>query len=128
MIDFHKKLIKIRHESRELAEGAITLVEADKGLIAYGRFCEGSASLVIVNTNDYALTRAFNVRKLGVPASSLMERKMCTTTAGFISTPLLRATMNGRLILTVLPKSSAIFRYDRTNAFEEFETRLASQS
>lgn len=127
MLSFHKKLIKIRHESRELAEGAITLIEADNGLIAYGRFCDGAASLVIVNTNDYALTRAFDIRKLGVPKNSLMERKMCTTTAGFVATPLLRTTMDGRFILTVLPKSSAVFRYDRGNTFEEFETRLAAQ-
>ena len=121
LIEYHKALIRIRGESPELRYGSARFVLVEKGLIAYGRFTKNRASLVVINMNDYALTRDIEVRILGIPESCRMQRRMITTEYDFGIEKVDHRVEDGVLTLHMPPRSGKLVVYDSMGPLSEEE-------
>ena len=109
LIEFCRYMTGIRRRNRALREGSLKALTADRGFIAYGRFCRGSKCVVAVNTDDMGKTVNIPVWQIGVTDSDAMSRRMLTYeegyNAGFTSYPV----KGGMLAVEMPPKSSAVF-------------------
>ncbi len=56
LIDWYKKLGEIRHKNPCFVEGRLEILSSVAGCVAYSRKNEGSAVLVIANSNPHAIT------------------------------------------------------------------------
>ena len=107
LIRFHKEMIRIHKENRELITGAGILLHKDYNVIAYGRFIRDNEIIVIVNNNDCDKEVEMRVWQTGIPRRSTVTRLMLTDETGFNTDPEEYDIENGRLKIT-LPKTSAI--------------------
>ena len=111
MLRFHKEFIRLRKNCPEWRNGSLREVHSERGLISYGRFDARHASLVVINTNRFAMTREFNTRLLGIPANCMMRRVFLSTVDDFRFHELDRSVKDGVLTLTLPPRCAAIVRY-----------------
>ncbi len=119
MIAFHKEIIRIHKTHKEFLTGSLKYVEADYNVIAYGRFNRESQSVILINNNDYEITKELSVWYLGTPKECLMKQLILTTDEGFTTQPKEYPVIAGKVTLT-LPKTSAIIlRYEAVPAAEK---------
>ena len=125
MIAYHKELIRLRHSCPELRFGSVRAVAAEKGLLAYGRFTKKIAALIVINLNGYAVTKDFDLRRLGIPFTCTMQRLLISTADGFRTDELDRHVKDGVLTLLAPPTSAILVRYDQYQPIskEEFWKR-----
>lgn len=83
LIDFHRKLIRIRRENDELRTGSIKYVDGDYNFLAYGRFHRNGHCLIVVNNNEYPIERQLFVWELGTPKHGVMRALIQTDADGF---------------------------------------------
>ncbi len=76
-------------------------------IVGYGRFNRKAATVVVVNNNDYEVTRSVAIWHLGIPKRSVVKRLMLTTSEGFTTQEEEYVVEAGKVKLT-LPKTSAI--------------------
>lgn len=107
LIDFHKEMIKIHRENRELKVGANLLLHKDYNVIAYARFLIYDQIIVIVNNNDYDKEVDMRVWHIGIPRETVFTRIMYTDADGYNTEEEQVVATNGHLKIT-LPKTSAI--------------------
>lgn len=107
LIDFHKKIIRIHKENKELLTGSLKHVMADYNVIGFGRFNREEQTLVLVNNNDYEITKEVSVWDMGVPRECVMERLLLTTAEGFVTEKVEYPVVSGKVNIT-LSKTSAI--------------------
>ena len=107
LIQFHKDMIRIHKENEELKTGSHKYVDGDCGIIAYSRFNDTDQCVIVVNNNDYEITKSFHVWDSGVPRECVMKSLMRTTDEGFSTKEQEYPVINGKVTLT-LPKFSAI--------------------
>lgn len=107
LIDFHKAMIRIHKENQEFRTGSLKYLLGEYNLIGYGRFTRHAQSLILVNNNDYEITKDITVWYLGVPKSAVMKRLILTTEEGFETEPVEYPVSVGKVTVT-LPKTSAI--------------------
>ncbi len=113
MLRFHKEMIRIHRERRELCTGAFRAMGGERGIIAYGRFNRDNASFIVVNNNDHAVIREFAVRSLGVPDGAIMYRVIETTQKDFDMEHVPHTVKKGRITLILPPRSAGIVGYRR---------------
>ncbi len=107
MINFHKEIIRIHKENRELKTGSIKFMTGEYNAISYGRFNLEEQMLIMVNNNDHEYSKELSVWELGIPKESVLERLMLTTESGFDISPMEYNVVAGKVVIT-LPKFSAI--------------------
>ncbi len=113
LIRFHKEMIRIHKENREILTGSLKYVTNDYNVIGYGRFNRESAVVVVVNNNDYEVTRDVCIWPLGIPRESLVKRLMLTWAEGFTTKPEEYQVAAGKVRI-VLPGTSAIvLKYEK---------------
>ncbi len=83
MIAFHKDIIRIRRENKELREGSIKYVDSDYNFLAYARFNRQGQCVILINNNDYPVTRQMNVWEIGIPKTGNMVTLLQTTAEGY---------------------------------------------
>ncbi|MBD5544193.1 MAG: glycoside hydrolase family 13 protein [Lachnospiraceae bacterium] len=115
LIDFHKKIIRIHKENKEFLTGSLKYVLADYNVIGFGRFNREEQSLVLVNNNDYEITKEVTVWDMGVPRECVMERLLLTTAEGFETVKVEYPVVSGKVIIT-LSKTSAIILKHKNKA------------
>ena len=107
LIRFHKEMIRIRKENRELKTGSGKMMMMDYNVLAYGRFTVREQCIIIINNNEYEKKIEMKVWDIGVPREAAAERLMLTDETGFHTRSEEYRVTNGRLEVT-LPKTSAI--------------------
>lgn len=107
LIDFHKKIIKIHKENKELLTGSLKYVLADYNVLGYGRFNREEQTLVIVNNNEHDIMKEITVWDMGIPRECVMKRLMLTTAEGFDTNIVEYPVVSGKIMIS-LPKTSAI--------------------
>ena len=106
-------MIRIHKENREILTGSLKYVTNDYNVIGYGRFNRESAVVVVVNNNDYEVTRDVCIWPLGIPRESLVKRLMLTWAEGFTTKPEEYQVAAGKVRI-VLPGTSAIvLKYEK---------------
>ena len=108
---------------KEFLTGSLKYVDADYNVIAYGRFNKTGKSVIIINNNDYEITRELSVWYLGIPRECMLKQLIITTAEGYSTAFKEHAVVAGKVHIT-LPKTSAIIlRYTDASSrnFVQFE-------
>ncbi len=107
LIQFHREMIRIHKENQEILTGSLIYIDRDYNVLGYGRFAGGAVTAVLINNNDYEVTRNPELWTLGVPRESVVSRLMLTTAEGYTTEPCDYPVSDGRITVT-LPKTSAV--------------------
>lgn len=112
LIAFHKEIIRIHKMHKEFLTGSLKYLEADYNVIGYGRFTREGQSVILVNNNDYEITKEVSVWYLGIPKECALNCLMITTADGYSTEPKQYPVISGK-VRVVLPATSAIIlRYE----------------
>lgn len=106
MIDFHKKIIRIRKEHPELRTGSLKYVDTDYNFLAYGRFTRDEQCLILVNNNNHSIQKTLWVWELGTRKHGFMRALLWTDENGFSEGQQYEIT-GGRIRID-LPKTCAV--------------------
>ena len=83
LISFHRDIIRLRRENDELRRGSIKYVDSDYNYLAYGRFHRKGQCVILVNNNNYPITKNVYVWDLGTPKHGKMQVLLWTDEYGY---------------------------------------------
>ena len=107
LIAFHKAMIKVHKESPALMHGSYKSLLAQYNLIAYGRFTDDDAVIVIVNNSEDERRVKIQAWETGLTDKDDVEQVMVTYDGGF-STERLGYSLPGGCLEIGLRKTSAV--------------------
>lgn len=113
MIRFHKEMIQIHKENPEILKGSMKYLIGEYNIIGYGRFNKKAQTVVVVNNNEYEVTKDVSVWHLGVPKECVMKRLMLTTAEGFTTQEQEYPVAAGKIKLTLPPTCAIVLRYEK---------------
>ena len=83
LIAFHKDIIRIHKENRELLRGSVKFLANDYQQISYGRFTDREKTVVTINNSDETKMVDLSVWVLGIPRSRSCKFKQLMVTGDF---------------------------------------------
>ncbi len=107
LISFHKDIIRLRRENPELRRGSIKFVDSGYNYLAYGRFNRSGQCVILVNNNNYPITKAVYVWDLGTPKYGRMKVLLWTDEYGYSLGGKDYEVSAGKILIE-LPKTSAV--------------------
>ena len=107
LIAFHRAMIKVHKESPALMHGSYKSLLAQYNLIAYGRFTDDDAVIVIVNNSEDERRVKIQAWETGLTDKDDVEQVMVTYDGGF-STERLGYSLPGGCLEIGLRKTSAV--------------------
>lgn len=113
LIDFHKEIIKIHKQNKEFLTGSLKYMEADYNVIGYGRFTRDEQSVILVNNNDYEITKELSVWYLGIPKECILKRLILTTAEGYTTENKEYPVISGKITVTLPPTSAIVLKYSK---------------
>ena len=113
LLAFHRDAIRIHRENEELRRGSLLKLEAEPGVLAYGRFLPDQASVVLINRNEYAVTYDYDVHVLGIPANAVVRQLIMTGGAGYHTSAEEKYVKNGILTVTLPRNTAVVYKYAR---------------
>ena len=108
LIDFHRALIRIRKENKELRIGSVMKLVSDYAYISYARVTLGGVSIIAVNNNDRTVEKAMSVWETGLPRTCWVKRLIQTDQRGFTTEPMEIDVVAGRLHIELPPHSAIV--------------------
>jgi alpha-glucosidase len=112
MIAFHKEIIRIHKQHKEFLTGSLKYMESDYNIIGYGRFNRQQQSVVLINNNDYEITRDLSVWYLGIPKECTMKQLLLTTAEGYTTEMTEYPVIGGKISVTLPATSAIILHYE----------------
>jgi len=110
LIDFHREMIRIHHETRELTMGSLKKMSAEDFIIAYGRFTKTTATAVVINRDTTERTVTLAMLELIAPQGVKYERIVESTEKGYNVGKLPVPLDNGKVTLKLAPMSAVVIR------------------
>ncbi len=107
MIEYHKALIKLHKENRELITGSLKYIAHGYNFLSYGRFNDKDAMVILINNNDEEIVENVYVWPLGIPKEAILIQKLISNESGFSTEPKEHPVVGGKLTVK-LPKTSAM--------------------
>lgn len=123
LIQFHREMIRIHKENPEILTGSFKYVDHDYNIISYGRFNRKSAIVVLVNNNDYEITRELSIWHLGIPKEGVVESLMLTTADGYSTESHEYPIIAGKVTVTLSKTSAIVLKYENHRHSEEDEDK-----
>ncbi|WP_035800152.1 glycoside hydrolase family 13 protein [Butyrivibrio sp. NC3005] len=113
MIRFHKDIISIHKKCEEIKYGALIALgdENVKGFLAYGRFNEKNASLVLINNNEKEIGVNLDVTGLEIPDNCQLFRMIFSNEEGYDTMPFAVEVVDGKLNITLPIHCAMVLRY-----------------
>lgn len=123
LVRFHKDMIAIHKGNREFLTGSLKYMEGEHNVIGYGRFNKEEQSVILVNNNDYEITKELAVWYLGIPKAGTMKRLMLTTWEGYTTEEAEYPIVSGRVKVTMPPVSAIVLKHraDGEKRFLDFQ-------
>ncbi|MCR5503164.1 MAG: glycoside hydrolase family 13 protein [Lachnospiraceae bacterium] len=113
MIAFHKEMIRIHKENRELIFGSLKYLYNDYNFLSYGRFTRDAACVILINNDEKGIHQEIKVWQLGIPKECEMKVLMFSREDGY-TTLKPSLTVTGGRVAVDMPKTSAmILRYSK---------------
>ena len=112
LIAFHKEVIRIHKTHREFLTGSLKYLDADYNVIGFGRFNREGQSVILVNNNDYEVTREVSVWYLGIPKECALTCLMITTAEGYSTAAKQYPVISGKVRVTLPATSAIILRHE----------------
>ena len=113
LIDFHKEIIRIHKQNKEFLTGSLKYMEADYNVIGYGRFTKDEQSVVLINNNDYEITKELSVWYLGIPKECIMKCLILTTAEGYTTEGKEYPVISGKITVTLPPTAAIVLKYSK---------------
>lgn len=111
LIRFHKDMIAIHKKNREFLTGSLKYMEGEHNVIGYGRFNKEGQSAILINNNDYEITKELSVWYLGTPKTGTMKRLILTTWEGYTTEEAEYPIVSGRVKVTMPPTSAIVLKH-----------------
>lgn len=111
LLEFHKEIIRIHKQNKEFLTGSLKYMEEDNNVIGYGRFTKDKQSAILINNNDYEITKTLSIWYLGTPKECILKRLMLTTADGFTTEPEEYFVSAGKVNITLPPTSAIILQH-----------------
>ncbi|MDE6750452.1 MAG: glycoside hydrolase family 13 protein [Lachnospiraceae bacterium] len=111
LLEFHKEIIRIHKQNKEFLTGSLKYMEEDYNVIGYGRFTKDKQSAILINNNDYEITKTLSIWYLGTPKECILKRLMLTTADGFTTEPEEYTVSAGKVSITLPPTSAIILQH-----------------
>ena len=108
LIDYHRALIRIHKEHKELRAGSVMKLVSDYAFLSYARMTLDSVSIVAINNNDHPVDKAISVWETGLPRTCYVKRLIETYQTGFSTEPVEVDVVAGRLHVELGPHSAFI--------------------
>ena len=83
LTDFHKAVIRIHKENRELKIGSLMKLGADYQFLAYARFTRNEWTVVVINNHSHEITKEISVWEAGISDGMLLRRILLSYEDGF---------------------------------------------
>lgn len=83
LIAYHKEMIQIRKENRELVTGSLKFLSNDYQLLSYGRFTDREKSVVTLNNSNSTKIVELSVWELGIPRNKTVRFRQLMVTGDF---------------------------------------------
>ena len=93
--------------------GSLKYLCADYNLIGYGRFTRESQSVILVNNNDYEVTKEVSVWYLGIPKECVLSCLMLTMAEGYSTESKQYPVISGKVKVTLPATSAIILRHEK---------------
>ena len=119
LIAFHKAMIRIHKENRELVHGSIKKIIGEPYLIGYARFTAKEATFVIVNRDGNTRTTEVNVWEAISSRGNSFERIMLTDRNGYYDEVVPMELQEKRLRVELPPVSAIVIRSTRNSIKEQ---------
>ena len=119
LIAFHKEIIRIHKTHQEFLTGSLKYLDADYNVIGYGRFNREGQSVILVNNNDYEITREVSVWYLGIPKECVLNCLMLTTAEGYSTDPKQYPVISGKVRVTLPATSAIVLRHEKPKEQQE---------
>lgn len=120
LIDFHKAVIRIHKDCRELRTGSIKSLDMDYNYLAYARFQKKAQIIVLVNNNDHEIEKKVSVWQAGIPKESMLTQIFSTTAEGYSTEHTELPVLAGKITVK-LPRFSAFILRHVSEESEESE-------
>lgn len=114
LLEFHRKMIHIHKKYNVFKEGSVIRLHGENRCIAYGRFTDRQAAVVVLNCDYEDKMIRIHVRHLGMQNNSSMKRVMLTDSSGYTDDPRLAMVQNNMMSI-VVPAMSAVTYIGDTN-------------
>jgi len=107
LIAFHRDLIRVRRENKELRTGSILPIDSEYNFLAYGRFHRDGQCLILINNNHCPVYKVISVWMLGTQKYGRMRVLLETNEEGYTLEPREYEVLAGKIRIEV-PKTCAI--------------------
>lgn len=115
LIDFHKAVIRIHKDCRELRTGSIKSLDMDYNYLAYARFQKNAQTIVLVNNNDHEIEKKVSVWQAGIPKESMLTQIFSTTAEGYSTEHTELPVLAGKITVKLPRFSAFILRHVAEN-------------
>ena len=113
LIAYHKTLIRIRKENRELRRGSLINLAGEYNFIAYGRFTGEEQCVVMINNNDTEISREISIWEAGIPKDTILTQLLMTSENGFTTEERYYQVKNGKLSVALPPLSGILLKHTK---------------
>ncbi len=120
LIRFHKEMIRIHKENPEILRGSLKYLIGEYNILGYGRFNKKAQTVVVVNNNEYEITKEVSVWHLGIPKEGItMKRLMLSYADGFTTETEEYPVTSGKIQLQLPPTSAIVLHCEKKEKREE---------
>ncbi len=109
LIGFHREMIRIHKENRELITGSFMKLASERNLISYARFSDKSAIIVVINRDTCERTIEIPVWQVASDIKE-MEKLILSTRDGFSVEIFTKNPDKGKLLVTLPPVSGIVLK------------------
>jgi len=110
LIDFHKEMIKIHKNNRELKTGSSLIIKKDYNILAYARFTVNEQIIVIVNNNDCEKDIELRIWQTGAPRECVAKCLMYTDCDGYTTNSEDVTVTNGHINVKMKQTSAMVLK------------------
>ena len=115
LIQFHKDIIRLRKENDELRSGSIKQVDGDFNFLAYGRFHDEGQCLILINNNEYPITKEINVWEIGTSKTGKMQIILQSHESGYTLQGQEYELYAGKITIEMPKTSATILKFVKEN-------------
>jgi len=112
LIEFHRGMINLRKSFTSLVDGSLMYLSSEFGILAFGRWDEGSGVVVALNNNYEKRYISLPVWKIDVPPEGDMIKLMYADADGHAFISERSHVKNGMLEVMMPPYSAEIYVYE----------------
>ena len=111
LLAFHKDIIRLRRENKELRIGSLKMLENDYNFISYGRFNRKGQCAILINNNYHPITKEIHVWEIGTPKTGKMKVILQSRDDGYCMEGAEYEIRAGKVLIEMPQTSATILKY-----------------